>query len=137
MKAAAILTGRLLFAAMFAMAAVFKYLGIGSTAAYIAAAGLPASLLLAWAAAILETLLALALLTGALFSEAASIAAIYVLFLAFTFHGPSHWKVSQTEFGLFVDHLTLIAGLLFAAVHGPGDKWVWRVGRRSRQGAKA
>jgi hypothetical protein len=28
------------------------------------------------------------------------------------------------EFGFFVDHFTFIAGLLFAAVHGPGDKLV-------------
>jgi hypothetical protein len=30
------------------------------------------------------------------------------------------------EFGFFVDHFTFVAGLLFAAVHGPGDKFVIR-----------
>ena len=34
------------------------------------------------------------------------------------------------EFGFFVDHFTFFAGLLFAAVHGPGDKLVWRIPRR-------
>ena len=35
-------------------------------------------------------------------------------------HGPSHWAKNQDEFGFFVDHFTFLAGLLFAAVHGPG-----------------
>jgi uncharacterized membrane protein YphA (DoxX/SURF4 family) len=63
----------------------------------------------------------LAFLTGAYFREAALAAAAYVLFLAFSFHGPSSWGASQSEFGFFVDHFSFIAGLLFAAVHGPGS----------------
>ena len=64
----------------------------------------------------------LCLLTGAYFTEAALLAALYVLFLAFAFHGPAQWKPDDpTEFGFFVDHFTFIAGLLFAAVHGPGS----------------
>jgi uncharacterized membrane protein YphA (DoxX/SURF4 family) len=51
------------------------------------------------------------------------------LFLGFAFHGPSHWAGNQMEFGFFVDHFTFVAGLLFAAVHGPGDTWVWRMPR--------
>ena len=47
----------------------------------------------------------------------------------FAFHGPSHWAANQDEFGFFVDHFTFLAGLLFAAAHGPGGKWVWRVPR--------
>ena len=30
-------------------------------------------------------------------------------------------RTIPTEFGFFVDHFTFIAGLLFAAVHGPGS----------------
>jgi putative oxidoreductase len=116
----AILVGRLIFAALFIMAATFKFLGMDGTAAYIAAAGFPIPLFLAWVAAILESVLALCFLTGAFFSEASVLAAAYVLFLAFTFHGPSHWAGNQSEFGFFVDHFTFIAGLLFAAVKGPG-----------------
>jgi uncharacterized membrane protein YphA (DoxX/SURF4 family) len=63
--------------------------------------------------------LAICFLTGAFFSEAALLAAAYVLFLAFAFHGPSHWTGNQAEIGFFVDHFTFIAGLLFAAVNGP------------------
>ena len=116
----AIILGRLIFAGIFLMATSFKFLGMAATASYIAAAGFPVPLLLAWLAAILEAGLVICFLTGAFFTEAALVAAVYVLFLAFAFHGPSHWAGNQAEFGFFVDHFTFIAGLLFAAVNGPG-----------------
>lgn len=116
----AVLIGRLIFAGIFVMAASFKFLGMNDTATYIAAAGFPFPLFLAWVAALFETALAVCFLTGAFFSEAALLAAAYVLFLAFAFHGPSHWTGNQAEFGSFVDHFTFTAGLLFAAVNGPG-----------------
>jgi len=121
MKTIAILAARLIFAAVFLMAASFKFAGMADTASYIAAAGFPFALPLAWIAAIFEVALVLAFLTGAYFSEAALLAGVYVIFLAFTFHGPSHWAGNQNEFGFFVDHFTFLAGLLFAAVHGPGN----------------
>jgi putative oxidoreductase len=49
-----------------------------------------------------------------------------VLFLGFSFHGPDRWSNNPMEFGFFVDHFTFIAGLLFAAVHGPGSALVLR-----------
>jgi uncharacterized membrane protein YphA (DoxX/SURF4 family) len=124
-RSIAILIARLIFAAVFLMATVFKFLDINATAAYIAAAGFPLSLLLAWLAAIFEVVLVICFLTGAFFTEAALLAAAYVLFLGFAFHGPSHWTGNQTEFGFFVNHFTFIAGLLFAAVHGPGPWLAW------------
>jgi uncharacterized membrane protein YphA (DoxX/SURF4 family) len=128
----AIITARLIFAGAFALGAWFKFAGMEETAGYIASAGFPMPLVLAWLAAIFETALIIAFLTGAFFSEAALLAAAYVLFLAFAFHGPSHWEGNQTEFGFFVDHFTFIAGLLFAAVHGPGE-WAVRAGFLSKQ----
>lgn len=122
-RTGAVLVGRLIFAALFVMAAGFKFADMGATAGYIAAAGFPLPLLLAWLAAILECLLVLCFFSGAFFSEAALIAGVYVLFLAFAFHGPATWAGNQAEFGFFVDHFTFIAGLLFAAAHGPGRKW--------------
>ncbi|MHA6643263.1 DoxX family protein [Mesorhizobium sp. A623] len=122
-RTVAILAARLIFAGMFAMATTFKFSGMDATASYIAAAGFPFPLLLAWLAAIFEVALVLAFLTGAFFSEAALLAAIYVIFLAFAFHGPSYWKANQGEFGFFVDHFTFLAGLLFAAAHGPGRQF--------------
>lgn len=117
---AAILTGRLIFAAVFLMAAAFKFMDMNATAGYIASVGFPLSLPLAWLAAIFEIALVICFLTGAFFTEASLLAAAYVLFLAFAFHGPSHWTGNQVEFGFFVNHFTFIAGLLFAAVHGAG-----------------
>ena len=119
---AAVLVGRLIFAAVFLMALTFKVIDIDGTATYIASAGFPFPKLLARLAALFELALTVCLLTGAFFAEAALLAAAYVLFLAFAFHGPSHWGGNQTEFGFFVDHFTFMAGLLFAAAHGPGAR---------------
>ena len=128
MKTAAILVARLIFAGVFAMAAAFKFVFVGmdATAAEIAGAGFPIPMVLAWVAAFFELALTLAFLTGAFFSEAAVVAAAYVLFLAFSFHGPDRFASNPMEFGFFVDHFTFIAGLLFAAVHGPGRALVLR-----------
>ena len=128
-KTVAILVARLIFGGVFVMAAGFKFAGMQATAGYIASAGFPFALVLAWLAAFFESALAIAFLTGAFFSEAALLAALYVLFLGFAFHGPSHWTGNQAEFGFFVDHFSFIAGLLFAAVHGPGRALV--VGKRA------
>ena len=126
LKAVAIVVARLIFAGVFLMAAAFKFkfVGMQATAAEIAAAGFPAPVLLAWVAAFFELAIALAFLTGIFFSEAAVVTAAYVLFLAFSFHGPERFASNPMEFGFFVDHFTFIAGLLFAAVHGPGDAMV-------------
>ena len=127
-KTTAILIARLIFAFVFGMAAAFKlvFVGIDGTAAEIAGAGFPIPHLLAWMAAFFEVGLALAFLTGAYFVEAAIISVAYVLFLAFSFHGPDRWSSNPMEFGFFVDHFTFVAGLLFAAVHGPGKVLVLR-----------
>ena len=121
----AILIGRLIFAGVFLMAAGFKYAGMEATAGYIATAGFPFPYLLAWLAAIFECVLVFCFLTGAFFSEACLIAGVYVIFLAFAFHGPNLWAGNQAEFGFFVDHFTFLAGLLFAAANGPGRVLAW------------
>jgi putative oxidoreductase len=110
------------------MAATFKLIGIPATAAQIAAAGFPAPIPLAWIAAFFEVALVTAFLTGLYFRQAAIAAIAYVLFLAIAFHGPSRWASNRDEFGFFIDHFTFIAGLLFAAVHGPGTALVLRRG---------
>ena len=124
-QTAAILVGRLIFAGVFVMAAGFKYAGMEATAGYIQTAGFPFPYLLAWVAAIFECVLVFCFLTGAFFSEACLIAGVYVIFLAFAFHGPLHWAGNQAEFGFFVDHFTFLAGLLFAAANGPGRVLAW------------
>lgn len=128
-QTAAILVARLIFAAVFLMAVAFKVMDMGATAGYIASAGFPFPLFLAWCAALLEAVLVICFLTGAFFTPAALVAGVYVIFLNFAFHGPSHWAGNQAEFGFFVDHFTFLAGLLFAAVHGPGNVLASKLGR--------
>src|ERR1700732_3471883 len=117
---AAILAGRLIFILVFIMAVSFKLMDINGTAGYIASAGFPLPKLLAWLAALFELALIAGFVTGAYFSATALLAAAYVILLRFAVHGPSRWAASQAEFGFFVDHFTFVAGLLFAAAHGPG-----------------
>ena len=117
---AAILMGRLVFTAMFLMAVSFKLMNINGTAGQIAAAGFPLSGILVWLAVVFELAVIAGFLTGAYFREVALLAAAYVVFLAFGFHGPSHWAANQDELGFFIDHFTFAAGLLFAAACGPG-----------------
>jgi uncharacterized membrane protein YphA (DoxX/SURF4 family) len=134
-KTAAILIARLIFAAVFLMSASFKFwlMGLDATAAEIAAAGFPYPLFLAWVAALFEVALGIGFLTGLYFREVAIVSIAYILFLAFSFHGPDKFAGNPMEFGFFVDHFTFVAGLLFAAVHGPGTKFVLRP--RSRRTA--
>ena len=124
----AILVARLIFAGVFFMSAAFKFkfVGMEATAGQIAAAGFPYPLFLAWVAAFFEVALGIGFLTGLFFSETALVAAAYVLFLGVSFHGPNRWSGNPMEFGFFVDHFTFIAGLLFAAVKGPGNTAVLR-----------
>ena len=117
---AAVLVGRIIFVLIFMMALSFKLMDIGATAGFISAAGFPISLTLAWMAALFEAALVLCLATGVYFRLAALTAGVYVVFLAFAFHGPSHWTGNQLEMGAFIDHFTFLAGLLYAAGHGPG-----------------
>jgi uncharacterized membrane protein YphA (DoxX/SURF4 family) len=128
MRTAAILIARLIFGLDFLMAAYFKFVGFGidATAGQIAAAGFPLPHLLAWVAGFFELALAIGFLTGLFFIETAIVAIAYVLFLAFSFHGPEHWTSNPMEFGFFVTHFVFVAGLLFAAVHGPGNALVVR-----------
>lgn len=134
--AIAILVGRLIFLVFFAMAFSFKVLDISGTAGYVASAGFPNPTLLAWLAVIFEVLLVLGFLTGAYFAETCLLAALYVTFLGLAFHGPSYWadELGRHEFRAFLLHVTLVAGLLFAAAHGPGRLLAWRktiIGRYS------
>jgi uncharacterized membrane protein YphA (DoxX/SURF4 family) len=125
-KTIAVLIGRFIFGCVFLIAAWFKFTGMDATAGAIASIGFPLPMLLAWLAAFCEVALVLAFFTGILMQPAAVLAALYVLFLAFAFHGPSAWGANPMEFGFFIDHFSLIAGLLFAAAHGPGDRFAIR-----------
>ena len=125
-KSQALLIARLLMGGLFLMAAYMKFTGIQSTAGYITAAGFPSGVALAVLAAFFELIFGLCLVTGVYFREAALLLGAYVIFLAFAFHGPSTWVGSPYGFGFFIDHFTMLAGLLFMAAHGPGETWKWK-----------
>jgi len=126
---AAVLVARLLFVVVFLMAVSFKLMDIQATAGYIREAGFPIPLVLAWLAALFEAALVLCLATGWCFRPAALAAGAYVVFLGFAFHGPAKWAANQMEFGSFVDHFVFLAGLLYAAAHGPGRLAVVKAAR--------
>jgi putative oxidoreductase len=118
---AAVLIARLLLGLVFLMAFAFKVMDINMTAGFIASAGFPFAKLLAVLAALFELAIVLSLFTGAYFSEMMLLGAVYVVFLAFAFHGPSHWTDDKgLEFGGFISHFPFAAGMFFAAAHGPG-----------------
>jgi len=117
---ALVVTARLILAAVFGRALVLKLINPAGIAAYIASAGFPAPTILLWLAIAFELALVLGLLTGFYFRTACIAASIYVLFLAFAFHGPGRW-VDPREFDQFVSHFPFIAGLMFATLYGPGD----------------
>jgi putative oxidoreductase len=124
-KTPALILARVIMAAMFALACTFKFSGMAATATYISMAGFPAATVLAWLAAFFELALVLCFLTGAYFREACLLAAAYVVFLAFAFHGTSTWTDNEgLHIGAFVSHFPFAAGLLFGAVNGPGHRWV-------------
>ena len=126
---AAILIARLILALIFLLAFVFKVTNISATAEVISAAGFPLPTLLTVLAAAFELAIVLSLLTGAYYSEMMLLGAVYVVFLAFAFHGPSHWTDEKgLEFGAFIGHFPFAAGMLLAAAHGPGR---WLAVRRS------
>jgi putative oxidoreductase len=126
---AAVLIARLTLALVFLMAFAFKVMSISATAGFIASAGFPFPTLLAVLAALFELAMVLSLLTGAYFSEMMLLGALYVVFLAFAFHGPSHWTDDKgLEIGGFISHFPFAAGMLFAAAHGPGQLLAMRRG---------
>jgi len=128
-KTGALLLARFIMAALFAMALAGKVVMSGMMADEIAKAGFPLPMLLNWLAALFELGLVLAFLTGAFFREANILGAVYVVFLAFAFHFVSHWTDAEgLNFGAFVSHFPMAAGMLFAAVHGPGTVLVWKKG---------
>ncbi len=129
----AVLGARLILTAVFLMAFLSKVMAFNMIAEAIQAAGFPQSHLLAVLAALFEFGLVLALVTGAYFSEMMLAGAVYVGFLAFAFHGPSHWTDPKgLELGAFVSHFPFAAALMLAAAHGPGQLLAMKRGYLAR-----
>ena len=119
----ALLVARILVGILFLGAGIMKLQGISNVAGYIAHAGFPMSLLLAYFAAALEIITALAIITGTHFKKATLILAFFVFFISFPFHGPSLWATDPTAQMMFMKNMAIVGGLLFMTAHGAGNTW--------------
>ena len=126
-----ILVARILLAFMFIASGLQKFGSIDGTAAYIASVNLPASTLLAWLAAIFETLAGIAILVGFYTSIAAALLALFCVFTALWFHwGPvavpdfpeaANGMLSMMNQIIFMKNLTVAGGFLALIASGPGS----------------
>ena len=112
-----LLVARVLLSGMFIMAGLQKFGGIEGTAGYISSVGLPASTLLAWLAAIFETLAGLAILVGFQTRASALLLALFCIFTALVFHANF---ADQMQMLLFIKNVTIAGGFLALAAHGAG-----------------
>ena len=109
---------RVLFAGAFLMGAAFKIPGtegFGMEAAMTAAAGFPFATVAVFLAFLLEVVGGIALLIGWKTRLFAFILALFVALLAVVFYRDFSDPMTM---GMFVSHLTFIAGLLYVSVYG-------------------
>ena len=111
------LAGRIMLAAIFLLSGLAKLADPAGTAAYVAAAGLPAPALAAWGAALLELLGAVALIAGYRTRLAALALAGFSLAAAALFHAA---LADQNQFIHFFKNVAMAGGLLQLAAFGPG-----------------
>ncbi len=111
------LVGRVLLAAIFLLSGVGKLADPAGTAAYVASAGLPAPVLAAWGAAILETVGGIALIAGFRTRIFALALAGFSVVAAVFFHAQF---ADQNQMIHFLKNLAIAGGLLQLAAFGPG-----------------
>ena len=113
-----LLIAPILLSVMFIMAGLQKLGGIEGTAGYIASVGLPASVLLAWAAGIFETVAGVAVLLGFFTRYAAWLLAAFCVFTGLVFHfDPSQ----EMQMIMLMKNLAIAGGFLALSVAGPGS----------------
>ncbi len=111
------LTGRILLALIFLLSGLGKLADPTGTAAYVASAGLPAPVLAAWGAAILETVGGIALIAGFRTRIVALALAGFSVIAAVFFHAQF---ADQNQMIHFLKNLAIAGGLLQLAAFGPG-----------------
>lgn len=123
------LAGRILLALIFVLAGYNKLGTTAATAAYMANHGIPLSGILVYGAIVLELVGGLMLMAGLYARWVASALALYTLALALVFH--AYWAVPAAEArmqrGFFLEHLSMMGGMLMVAALGAGslslDAW--------------
>ena len=115
------LVGRILLAVLFIPAGIQKFTDIAGTAGYIAAMGLPASSLLAWAAAIFEVVAGIAILVGFQTKWASLALAVFCVFTGYVFHyAAAAGDTTGLQMVMFMKNLSLAGGFLVLAAAGAG-----------------
>lgn len=132
-----LLLARVGLSAVFIAAGIEKFTNMGGTTAYIASTGLPAAAVLAWLAAIFETVTGLAILTGSFTRYASWALAAFCVFTGFVFHsgginissfpeGANAMLTSMNQI-MMMKNLALAGGFLALSVAGAG---AWSVDAR-------
>lgn len=118
MNSLVLLVARILLSFMFIMSGIQKFGDIAGTAGYITSVGLPAGTVLAWLAALFETLGGIAILVGFMTRPIAGLFAIFCAFLGIWFH---YVPDQMMEMIMFSKDLTIAGGFLALAVAGAGS----------------
>ena len=126
-----LLAARVLLAFIFILSGVQKFFGIEGVAGYISSVGLPAATLLAWLAAIFETVAGIAILVGFRTRESAWALAAFTLFTGFVFH---FQPADQMQMISFMKNVSIAGGFLALAVSGAG---AWSLDARRGAGQLA
>ena len=117
-----VVIARVLLALMFVLAGVGKLTGLEGTAGFIASKGLPAPMLLAAAAGVVELGAGLLLIVGWHARWAALALAGFTLVASVIFH--NFWAVPEaqqmTQQLMFMKNIAVIGGLLFVFAFGAG-----------------
>ena len=107
---------------MFVLAGFGKLTGLEGTAGYIASRGLPAPMLLAVAAGVVELVAGVLIIIGWQARWAALALAAFTLVATFIFH--NFWAVPEaqqmTQQLMFMKNISVVGGLLFVFAFGAG-----------------
>ena len=132
-----LLLARILLGVFFIMSGLQKFTDIAGTAGYITSVGLPAGTLLAWLAAIFETLAGIAVVIGFQTGVAALLLAAFCVFTALVFHsGPivlpdtpqaANDMLTLFNQGSMIKNLMVAGGFFALFVSGAG---AWSVDAR-------
>jgi putative oxidoreductase len=117
-----VVIARILLALMFVLAGIGKLTGLAGTAGYIASKGLPAPMLLAVAAGVVELVAGVLLIIGWQARWAALALAVFTLVASVIFHNywamPAEQQMIQQL--MFMKNLAVTGGLLFVFAFGAG-----------------
>jgi putative oxidoreductase len=123
---ATLLAGRVALGLLFVISGYGKIGGFAGTAAYMASKGMPMAEALLVGAIAVELVGGLMLVAGFKTRWAAAAIAAFLVPTTLIFHGPVG-PDAQAQMTQFLKNLSILGGMLYAAIFGPG---AWSVDRR-------